>query len=103
MNPKPELHIVEHTDADGRYCLVYQDSTPEGQEAQYDSLEQAARVVAVLERKGESYALTVHGDDAECARFNNELVAARREYARMERIARAPRDKRSGRPLFVRL
>lgn len=99
----PELHIVEHTDADGRYCLVYQDSTPDGEEAQYDSLEQAARVVAGLERKGESYALTVHGDDAECARFNNELVAARREYARMERIARAPRDKRSGRPLFVRL
>lgn len=102
-NTRPELHIVEHHDAEGRFCLVYTDATPEGQEATYDSLEQAARVVAGLERKGEFYALTVHGDDAECARFNSELLAARREYDRMARIARAPRDKRSGRPLFVRL
>ena len=100
---KPELHIVEHSDEQGRYCLVYQDDTPEGQEATYASLEEAGRVVAGLERKGEFYALTVHGDTDEWNRFNRALWAARDEYARMERIARAPRDKRSGRPLFVRL
>ena len=103
MNTKPELHIVEHTDADGRYCLVYQDSTPEGEEATYDSLEQAARVVAGLERKGESYALTVHGDKREVYRFNAALRSARQEFDYIERVARAPRDKMTGRPLFVRL
>lgn len=40
--PNPELHIVEYIDDDGRYCLVYTDDTPEGDEAVYDSLEQAA-------------------------------------------------------------
>lgn len=100
---KPELHIVEHSDEQGRYCLVYQDDTPEGQEATYASLEEAGRVVAGLERKGEFYALTVHGDKREVYRFNAALRAARREFEVMERISRAPRDKRSGRPLFVRL
>ena len=100
---KPELHIVERTDEQGRYCLVYQDDTPEGQEATYASLEEAGQVVAGLERKGEFYALTVHGDADEWNRFNRALWAARDEYSRMERISRAPRDKQTGRPLFVRL
>ena len=33
-----ELFIVEHTDDEGRYCLVYTDTTPDGDEAQCDSL-----------------------------------------------------------------
>ncbi len=36
-----ELFIVEHIDEEGRYCLVYTDATPDGDEAQCDSLEQA--------------------------------------------------------------
>lgn len=81
------LHIVEHTDEEGVFCLVYTDDTPEGQETIYDNLEQAARAVALGERtRGEKYELMVHGDDDEFARFNNEMRRARREYDDMERL-----------------
>lgn len=99
-----ELHIVEWIDEQGPYCLVYTDETNEGMETQYDNLEAAAGAIVAGEMKrGEHYRFTVHGDDAEVLRFNNALLSARREWERMQRIAAAPRCKKTGRPLFVRM
>ena len=70
-----ELFIVEHTDDEGRYCLVYTDATPDGDEAQCDSLEQAAAAIVAAEMKrGEFYSLTICGDKDEAARFNKACL-----------------------------
>ena len=99
-----ELHIVERIDELGPYCLVYTDDTAEGQEATYQSLEAAAwAIVAAEMKRGECHPMTVHGDDVEVARFNQALASARREWETTRRIAAAPRDKKTGRPLFVRM
>lgn len=93
---RQELHIVELVDDEGTYCLVYTDDMPAGQEATYDSLEQAARAVVLGERKrGENYALIVHGDDSEFARFNTELARARREHDDIARLYGWNRQRRS--------
>ncbi len=99
-----ELHIVERIDELGPYCLVYTDDTAEGQEATYQSLEAAAwAIVAAEMKRGERHPLTVHGDDGEVARFDNALIRFRREWENTRRLCAAPRDKKTGRPLFVRM
>ena len=86
-----ELFIVEHTDDEGRYCLVYTDATPDGDEAQCDSLEQAAAAIVAAEMKrGEFYSLTICGDKDEAARFNKALRDARRMWASIQLTAGAP-------------
>ena len=86
-----ELFIVEHTDEEGRYCLVYTDATPDGDEAQCDSLEQAAAAIVAAEMKrGEFYSLTICGDKNEAARFNKALRDARRMWASIQLTAAAP-------------
>ena len=86
-----ELFIVEHTDDEGRYCLVYTDATPDGDEAQCDSLEQAAAAIVAAEMKrGEFYALTICGDSTEAARFNKALRDALRMWASIQLTAAAP-------------
>ena len=86
-----ELFIVEHIDEEGRYCLVYTDATPDGDEAQCDSLEQAAAAIVAAEMKrGEFYSLTICGDKDEAARFNKALRDARRMWASIQLTAAAP-------------
>ena len=86
-----ELFIVEHIDEEGRYCLVYTDATPDGDESQCDSLEQAAAAIVAAEMKrGESYSLTICGDSTEAARFNKALRDARRMWASIQFTAAAP-------------
>ncbi len=86
-----ELFIVEHTDDEGRYCLVYTAATPDGDEAQCDSLEQAAAAIVAAEMKrGEFYSLTICGDSTEAARFNKALRDARRMWASIQLTAAAP-------------
>ena len=86
-----ELFIVEHIDEEGRYCLVYTDATPDGDEAQCDSLEQAAAAIVAAEMKrGEFYSLTICGDSTEAARFNKALHDARRMWASIQLTAAAP-------------
>lgn len=86
-----ELFIVEHTDDEGRYCLVYTDATPDGDESQCDSLEQAAAAIVAAEMKrGEFYSLTICGDSTEAARFNKALRDAHRMWASIQLTAAAP-------------
>jgi len=86
-----ELFIVEHTDEEGRFCLVYTDATPDGDEAQCDSLEQAAAAIVAAEMKrGEFYSLTICGDKDEAARFNKALRDAHRMWASIQLTAAAP-------------
>ncbi len=86
-----ELFIVEHIDEEGRYCLVYTDAMPDGDEAQCDSLEQAAAAIVAAEMKrGEFYSLTICGDSTEAARFNKALRDARRMWASIQLTAAAP-------------
>ena len=86
-----ELFIVEHTDEEGRFCLVYTATMADGDEAQCDSLEQAAAAIVAAEMKrGEFYSLTICGDSTEAARFNKALRDARRMWASIQLTAAAP-------------
>lgn len=100
------IHIAEYEDEDGPYCVVYTDSQPDGI-ASYDNLEAAAwAIVGAGYQRGRTYKTLVHvvpgpAGDAEYARYTTAERAAINHYERLERINRAPRDKRTGRPLFV--
>ena len=86
-----ELFIVEHTDDEGRYCLVYTDATPAGDDSQCDSLEHAAAAIVAAEMKrGEFYSLPICGAKDEAARFNKALRDARRMWASIQFTAAAP-------------
>ena len=98
------IHVAEYTDEQGPYCHVW---TADGTGATYASLEAAAwAIVADGVKTGAAYSVTVHaaeGDagEREFARFTRAQSEARQHYERLQRLARAPRDKVTGRPLFV--
>ena len=99
------IHVAEYQDEQGVYCNVWQDDQAGG--ATYASLEAAAwAIVADGVKTGAAYSVTVHaaeGDagEREFARFTRAQEEARQHWQYLQRIARAPRDKRTGRPLFV--
>ena len=98
------IHVAEYQDEQGTYCAVWQDDEAG---TVYQSLEDAAwAIVADSVKTGENYSVTVHvaeGDEGEreYARFTRAQAEARRYWNRLQRIASAPRDKRTGRALFV--
>lgn len=88
------IHVAEYTDEQGPYCNVW---TDDSDGATYDNLEAAAWNIGFCK----PIEIIVHGDDNELARFNKARREAVSYYMQQERIARAPRDKATGRPLFV--
>lgn len=98
------IHVAEYQDEQGTYCAVWQDDEAG---TVYQSLEDAAwAIVADGVKTGSTCTVTVHvadGDEGEreYSRFTQAQEEARQHYERLQRIARAPRDKATGRPLFV--
>ena len=93
-----EINVVEHVDERGTYCNVWETGSKDGQT--YDDLEAAGWDIT-RRYWGQEIDVTVYGDDNELARFNRARHESARYFLRQERITAAPRDKRTGRPLFV--
>jgi len=94
--------VAEYTDDQGVYCIVRQGEEPAGNDAEYANLEEAAWAIAQhAAQSGERVAVVVHGDNRQFGRFNRAQREATRHYERLARQATAPRDKLTGRALFV--
>jgi len=94
--------VAEYTDEQGVYCIVRQGEEPAGNDAEYANLEEAAWAIAASAVKsGEQVQVVIHGDNGQFGRFNRAQVEATRHYERLARQSTAPRDKLTGRPLFV--
>ena len=97
------IHVVERSDEQGTYCLVYTGDTPEGEEATCQNLEAAAwAIVGDGRKRSVQHVVTVHVDnDVEYERYRAAERAATSHYDYLRRVAAAPRDRQTGRPLFM--
>lgn len=96
------IYVVERQDEHGTFCLIYNDSTPEGQEATYANLEEAARVLVGYRFKtGEKPRVNVIVDsDEEYARYTTAEKQAEQEFIRAMRARQNVNFNRDSRGRF---